>query len=122
MQHINPDVVERGRVSFKLVKEWAQTRAAGSDGYYPFSDIRTVDITVQNLFTKELTTFEKITVKYVEDFGQGSADDALYPGANAETSYALCDTLLWLKAGEYRVQHCITYSDKKGKTLLYIFY
>ncbi len=118
VQHISPDVVERGRVSFRLVKEWAQTRAAGSDGYYPFSDIRTVDITVQNLFTKETTTFEKIAVKYTEDFGQGSADESLYPGANAETSYALCDTLLWLKAGEYRVQHCITYSDKKGKTML----
>lgn len=118
VQHISPDVVERGRVSFRLVKEWAQTRAAGSDGYYPFSDIRTVDITVQNLFTKELTTFEKIAVRYTEGFGQGSADESLYPGANAETSYALCDTLLWLKAGEYRVQHCITYSDKKGKTML----
>ena len=118
VQHISPDVVERGRVSFRLVKEWAQTRAAGSDGYYPFSDIRTVDITVQNLFTKETTTFEKIAVKYTEDFKQGSADETLYPGANAETSYALCDTLLWLKAGEYRVQHCITYSDKKGKTML----
>ena len=118
VQHISPDVVERGRVSFRLVKEWAQTRAAGSDGYYPFSDIRTVDITVQNLFTKETTTFEKIAVKYTEDFKQGSADETLYPGANAETSYALCDTLLWLNAGEYRVQHCITYSDKKGKTML----
>lgn len=118
VQHISPDVVERGRVSFRLVKEWVQTRAAGSDGYYPFSDIRTVDITVQNLFTKELTTFEKIAVRYTEGFGQGSADESLYPGANAETSYALCDTLLWLKVGEYRVQHCITYSDKKGKTML----
>ena len=118
VQHISPDVVERGRVSFKLVKHGLQTRGVGNDGYYPFSDIRTVDITVQNLFTKELTTFEKIAVKYTEGFGQGSADESLYPGANAETSYALCDTLVWLKAGEYRVQHCITYSDKKGKTML----
>ena len=118
VQHITPDVVERGRVSFKLVKEGLQTRGVGSDGYYPFSDIKTVDITVQNLFTKELTTFEKIAVKYTEGFGQGSADETLYPGANAETSYALCDTLVWLKAGEYRVHHCVTYSDKKGKTTL----
>ncbi len=118
VQHITPDVVERGRVSFKLVKQGLQTRGVGSDGYYPFSDIRTVDITVQNLFTKELTTFEKIAVKYTEDFGQGSADESLYPGVNAETSYALCDTLVWLKAGEYRVHHCVTYSDKKGKTML----
>lgn len=118
VQHITPDVVERGRVSFKLVKEWAQTRGVGSDGYYPFSDIRTVDIAVQNTFTKELTTFEKIAVKYTEDFNQGSADEALYPGVNAEASYALCDTIVWLKAGEYRVHHCITYSDKNGKAIL----
>ena len=118
VQHITPDVVERGRVSFKLVKEWKQTRGVGNDGYYPFSDIRTVDITVQNVFTKELTTFEKIAVKYTEDFKQGSADEVLYPGANAETSYALCDTVVWLKTGEYRVHHCVTYSDKKGKTML----
>ena len=62
VQHISPDVVERGRVSFKLVKEWMQTRGVGGDGNYPFTDIRTVDITVQHLFTKELTTFDKIPV------------------------------------------------------------
>ena len=118
VQHITPDVVERGRVSFKLVKEWSQTRGVGSDGNYPFGDIRTVDITVQHLFTKELTTIEKVPVKYTEDFNQGSVDEIRYPGANAETSYALCDTIVWLKAGEYRVHHCITYSDKKGKTVL----
>ena len=98
VQHISPDVVERGRVSFKLVKEWKLTRGVGGDGNYPFTDIRTVDITVQHLFTKELTTFDKIPVKYTEDFTPSSV----------ETSYAVCDTLLWLKAGEYRVHHCIT--------------
>ena len=108
VQHITPDVVERGRVSFKLVKAWEQTRGVGGDGFYPFSDIRTVDITVQNLFTKELTTFEKIPVKYTEDFTPSSV----------ETSYAVCDTLVWLKAGEYRVHNSITYSDKNGKTML----
>ena len=117
--HLNPEVnYEYGRVSFKLVKEWAQTRGAGSDGYYPFTDIRTVDITVQNLFTKELTTIKKIAVEHVGDFTNGSADETLYPGANAETSYALCDTIVWLRTGEYRVHHCVTYSDKNGKTML----
>ena len=50
VKHLGPDVVERGRVSFRLVKEWAKTRAAGEGGY-PFGNIRVVDITVQNLFT-----------------------------------------------------------------------
>ncbi|MBQ5889273.1 MAG: DUF4458 domain-containing protein, partial [Bacteroidaceae bacterium] len=118
VQHITPDVVERGRASFKLVKEWAQTRGVGGDGYYPFTDIRTVDITVQNLFTKELTTIKKIAVEHVGDFTQGSTDEVLYPGANTEISYALCDTIVWLRTGEYRVHHCVTYSDKNGKTML----
>ena len=117
VKHLGPDVVERGRVSFRLVKEWAKTRAAGEGGY-PFGNIRVVDITVQNLFTKELTTIEKVAVKYTEDFNQGSADATLYPGANSETSYALCDTVAWLKTGDYRVHHCVTYSDKNGKVVL----
>ena len=119
VQHISPDVMDRGRVSFKLVKEWEKTtRGVNDDGSYPFGNIRVVDITVQNLFTKEYTTFNKIAVKYVSDFVQGSADETLYPEANAETSYALCDTMLWLNVGKYRVHSCITYSDKKGKSVL----
>ena len=126
--HLNPEVnYEYGRVSFKLVKEWA-TRSAGKDGYYPFSDIRTVDIRVQNLSDKEVTTFKKIPVKYTEDFKQGADDDFMSgldeeeakdnQNINAETAYAVCDTILWLKKGEYRILDCTTYSDKKGKTTL----
>ena len=129
VQHLSPNVKdEYGRVSFKLVKEWAQTRSAGNDGYYPFSDIKVVDITVQNIFTKENTTFEKLPVEYTEDFKQGADEDfmqgldeedaKLNQNINAETAYALCDTILWLKAGEYRIYECKTYSDKKGKTPL----
>ncbi len=119
VQEVQADAVERGRVSFRLVKQWTvETRGTNDDGSYPFSNIRVVDVTVQNLFTKELTTIKKINVEYVEDFAQGSADEALYPGMNAETSYALCDTVVWLTAGEYRVHHCVTYSDKNGKSML----
>lgn len=110
----------RGMASFKLVKEWdtATTRALNNDGSYPFSSIKAVDIIVQNTFTKEYTTIEKIKVKHVEDFGEGSADEALYPGKNAEISYALCDTVVYLVAGTYRVHNCITYSDKNARSVL----
>ena len=129
VQHISPNVkYERGRVSFKLVKEWAQTRSAGNDGYYPFSDIKSVEIRVQNISTKEITTFEKIPVVYTEDFKQGADEDfmqgldeedaKLNQDKNAETAYALCDTILWLNTGEYRIVDCQTFSDKKGKTPL----
>ena len=129
VQHISPNVkYERGRVSFKLVKEWAQTRSAGEDGSYPFSDIKSVEIRVQNISTKEITTFEKIPVVYTEDFKQGADEDfmkgfdeeeaKLHQDINAETAYALCDTILWLNTGEYRIVDCQTFSDKKGKTPL----
>ena len=118
-QRIAVEAVERGRASFRLVKEWGgTTRGVNDDGSYPFSSIRLVDITVQNTFTRKLTTIEKVEVKYTEGFGQGSADENLYPGSNAETSYALCDTLVWLEAGTYRIHHCVTYSDKNGRSML----
>lgn len=115
VQDVYTDVVERGLVSFKLVKNGLPaTRAAVKDGEeYPFSKIQCVDITVQNTFTKETTTFKKVRVDYVEDF----ADNA-EPGKNMEISYALCDTVVWLKAGTYSVKNCVTYSDKKGKSYL----
>ena len=116
VQTIAVNAVEKGRASFKLVKNWsAVTRSANE---YPFSNIKVVDITVQNMFTKELTTINKIPVVYTEDFRQGSADEELYPGANAEISYALCDTIVWLEAGTYRIHHCVTYSDKNGRNIL----
>lgn len=119
VQEVNVDAVERGRVSFKLVKEWDYvTRGVNDDGSYPFGNIKVVDITVQNTFTKELTTIKTVKVEHFSDFTQGSADESLYPGANAETSYAKCDTIVWLEAGEYRVHNCVTYSDSKGKTIL----
>ena len=115
VQDVYTDVVERGLVSFKLVKNGLPaTRAAVKDGEeYPFNKIQCVDITVQNTFTKETTTFKKVRVEYVEDF-----DDKAEPGKNAEISYALCDTVVWLKAGTYSVKNCVTYSDKKGKSYL----
>jgi Leucine-rich repeat (LRR) protein len=119
VQDIYVNTVERGLVSFKLVKEWADVTRAAKDGEeYPFGNIKVVDITVQNTFTRETTTIKKVRVKHVADFGNGPVDDKLYPGQNREISYALCDTVLWLKAGNYRVNSCVTYSDKNGKTRL----
>ncbi len=114
VQDIHTDAVERGLVSFKLVKNGLPATRAVKDGEeYPFSKIQCVDITVQNTFTKETTTFKKVRVDYVEDFS-----DNAEPGKNMEISYALCDTVVWLKAGTYSVKNCVTYSDKKGKSYL----
>ncbi len=118
VQDVYADAVERGPVSFKLVKEGLPapgTRAVAEDDSeeYPFNKIKVVDITVQNTFTKERTTIKKVRVNYVEDFADNNT-----PGKNPEISYALCDTVVWLKAGTYRVEECTTYSDKNGRSLL----
>ena len=114
------DGVARGMASFKLVKEIVKTRADEEEGQngYPFSSIKVIDLALTNTASKEITYINKIPVEYIEDFTNGSADDSLYPGKNAETSYALCDTVVWLKAGTYRISSYTTYSDKNGKSEL----
>lgn len=109
--------IGRGMVSFKLVKEFVESRAEDDESYL-FNRIKLVDVEVKNNFTGEVTAIQKIPVKYVEDFKDGSADENLYPGKNAETSYITCDTIAWLKAGTYRICGYTTYSDAKGKSML----
>lgn len=111
------DVTPRGTASFRLVKDIVKTRAAEYDAY-PFSNIKLVDISLTNTFTKEITSIKGIPVKYTRGFKDGSDDELLYPEQNAETSYGVCDTLVWLNAGTYKVSSYTTYSDKKGKNIL----
>lgn len=108
------DATARGMVSFNLVKKL--TRAG--EGNYPFTNIKSIDIAVKNTFTQKVTKFENILVSHETDFKDGSADENLYPGQNAETSYAVCDSVFWLEAGTYHVSYYTTYSDKKGKNMM----
>lgn len=117
VKEIPVDAVPRGMASFRLVKEFLTTRA-GDYADYPFGNIKMVDISVKNTFTQETTTFSKIKVENIEGFRDGTADDTLYPDKNAETTYGVCDTLVWMKAGTYKVCGYVTYSDKKGKNVL----
>ena len=109
----------RGKVSFRVTKNIAAslTRAAASveeDSSFPMGDIAAIDVTVQNLFTLEKTTFEKIVTKYTEDFNADATEDR----GNSETTYLKTDTTLWLPAGDYKVYSFNAYSDKKAKKLL----
>lgn len=117
MKTLPVDGVARGKVSFKLVKEFVESRAT-DDNAYPFTNIRLVDVTVKNTFTKEVVSINKIAVEYKEDFKTGPENAELYPGKNAETSYFVCDTVVWMKAGTYQVTGYTTYSDKNGRTML----
>ena len=108
-QSLTVETVERGKVKFNLVKEWEKTRAANQE--YLFSNIRLVDISVTNLFTRETVTFSNVKVTYEEDSKENQNPD------NADDKYmdigkAYCDSTVWLPAGTYQVTSYTTY----GKT------
>ena len=109
VQDLTVQTVERGKVKFNLVKEWEKTRAANQE--YLFSNIRLVDISVTNLFTRETVTFHNVKVTYEEDSKENQNPD------NADDKYmdigkAYCDSTVWLPAGTYQVTSYTTY----GKT------
>ena len=109
VQDLTVQTVERGKVKFNLVKEWEKTRAANQE--YLFSNIRLVDISVTNLFTRETVTFPNVKVTYEEDSKENQNPD------NADDKYmdigkAYCDSTVWLPAGTYQVTSYTTY----GKT------
>ena len=109
VQDLTVQTVERGKVKFNLVKEWEKTRAANQE--YLFSNIRLVDISVTNLFTRETVTFPNVKVTYEEDSKENQNPD------NANDKYmdigkAYCDSTVWLPAGTYQVTSYTTY----GKT------
>ena len=106
VQDLTVQTVERGKVKFNLVKEWEKTRAANQE--YLFSNIRLVDISVTNLFTRETVTFPNVKVTYEEDSKENQNPD------NADDKYmdigkAYCDSTVWLPAGTYQVTSYTTY-------------
>ena len=105
-QPLTVETVERGKVKFNLVKEWEKTRAANQE--YLFSNIRLVDISVTNLFTRETVTFPNVKVTYEENSKENQNPD------NADDKYmdigkAYCDSTVWLPAGTYQVTSYTTY-------------
>lgn len=114
MKNIGVECVKRGKVSFILEKELTRS----GEGEYRFSNIRAIDITVRNKFSQAATTFERLPVTYVEEFGEGAVDESLYGDRNHLTSRATCDTTLWIEAGNYAITAYTTYSDARGRNRL----
>ena len=109
VQDLTVQTVARGKVKFNLVKEWEKTRAANQE--YLFSNIRLVDISVTNLFTRETVTFPNVKVTYEEDSKENqNPDDA--DDKYMDIGKAYCDSTVWLPAGTYQVTSYTTY----GKT------
>lgn len=111
--NLSAEVAPRGKASFRIVKNIAGTTRAEEDESFHLSNILCADITIQNTFTLEKITIEEVAVKYEEGFNNDAT-----PGNNSETSYAECDTIVWLPAGTYKVHSFRAYSDKKGQVLL----
>lgn len=104
------DVVGRGTVQFRLVKNLIDSRAATSgEDAYPLSSIYKVNITVKNTETNRSQTFKDLEVEYKEDFsGEGNGN---------RTSFCEIDSLLVLEAGVYQIT---SYEAKdRNKTIQY---
>lgn len=101
------DAVERGRVNFKVMKNFVATRAQETPEY-AFDQIKCISVRVKNLFTQELTYIKNMQVKFTEGFKED----------HSWTSFGECDSIVWLKAGSYQVTEYTTFSDKKGKSPL----
>ena len=93
VQDLLADVVGRGSVKFRLVKNIMPSRAADADTEsYPFSSIDKVDITVRNVSTGRTQKFEKLEVEYLEDFVDDESSDK-------RTSVGVIDSLLYIQTG-----------------------
>lgn len=103
VQDLFADAIARGTVQFTLVKNLIETRAATADTQtYPFSNINKVDITVQNVDTKEKRTINSLEVEYVEDFA-GKGD-------GSRTSVGKIDSLVSMEAGTYKILSYVAYN------------
>lgn len=103
------NVVDRGWAKFRLVKDLSEivgTRA-GKDGAdeHPFYGIQSVDLTVKNKNTGEITEITNIEVTHKFVDGEKAADPDYVSGI------CVSDTLVALKGGTYTVTKFRTYFD-----------
>ena len=106
-QTLTVDAVSRGTVTFKLTKEGLSTRAAGE---YLFSNIRFIDVTVMNTFTRVTTGLKGMKVTYEEDSKENQNPDNVND-KSMDIGVATCDSAVWLPAGTYQVVAYTTYSQ-----------
>lgn len=103
------NVVDRGWAKFRLVKDLSEIvgTKAGKDGAdeHPFYGIQSVDLTVKNKNTGEITEITDIEVTHKFVDGE-KADDPDYV-----SGICVSDTLVSLKGGTYTVTKFRTYFD-----------
>ena len=113
---IGVDTVERGMVSFALLKAFETTRYTFESDFL-FSSIASADITVKNTFTNRTTTFKALPASYYETFVEGSMDKELYD-RNSQSAYIICAATHWLEAGNYIIIDYVVYSDNRGRNAI----
>lgn len=101
------EVAERGSLQFTLTKDFSDFGRAVTREY-TFDEIATVSITVRHKVTNRKTTFERLKTKFSVHFDEGDET-----GFGYQTSSSLCDTLLWLPAGEYALVGYEAYDSSK---------
>lgn len=103
------NVVDRGWAKFRLVKDLSEIvgTKAGTDGAdeHPFYGIQSVDLTVKNKNTGEITEIMNIEVTHKFVDGEKAADPDYISGI------CVSDTLVALKGGTYTVTKFRTYFD-----------
>lgn len=103
------NVVDRGWAKFRLVKDLSEIvgTKAGKDGAdeHPFYGIQSVDLTVKNKNTGEITEITNIEVTHQFVDGEKAADPDYISGI------CVSDTLVALKGGTYTVTKFRTYFD-----------
>ena len=106
VQDIHVKVVNRGIVKFTVTKNFLPSTRATLGEDYLFSDIKYINVTVQEQFTKKDTTFSNVSVEYTEKLD----------GNGTKISVAVSDSLFRLPAGKYKVKNYT--SIKKNKSSL----
>ena len=112
------DVVERGHVKFRLVKDFSDFNnmpavRSEANRQYTFDEIKAVDITLQKVKSDggvldRKYTFEKLPGKFSQHFDEENMQSDKH---GYKTSSIKCDTLLSLEAGRYRVVSYTTYAS-----------
>lgn len=113
MQELLVNVIGRGHVCFRLIKDNAipkpETRVGGVKKY-PFHTIYSVDVRVKNLEDNKLYEFKELKVEYKNVPSEENPDYI--------TAINTCDSLLSLPAGRYTVVRYATYFDKNRSNQL----
>ncbi len=107
MHDLTVDVEPRGWVQFNLKKDFSDFSTRAVTRQYTFDEIDAVTITVQHKRSNEQTRFERLKTEFSLHYDENDGKE------NYQISSIVCDTLLSLKAGEYRVVSYQTYDSSK---------